>query len=292
MLDGNILIIVLVVAEVARLVLVFLIGIVERELGGVKVVAHCLRFFQVLLHIHGGKLLRGHPGKRIERERRGQLLPDHGVELTAQLCDGGIKRRFSALHLRLARFRLLKRHGADLTELIAQLHFLDRAVKRRGLTGQGRGLVLQAQQVYVERLPRHQKLVFRVAELADQIGIILLELTVLNVVEGLAQRIVLILKTLIGVRLARTGDLQHHPLGLRDLVEAVAQVLVHFVVVYALDRGDVLLQRHDGVIARFHPCAEVFKAQRACRVRRGLRGLLRGGFLFVLFICQRADRQR
>ena len=143
MLDGNILIIVLVVAEIARLVFVFLVRVLERELGGVEIIARRLCLFQVLLHIHGGKLLCGHPGKRIERERRGQLLPDHGVELTAQLCDGGIKRRFSALHLRLARFRLLKRHGADLTELIAQLHFHDRAVKRRGLSRQRGGLLLQ-----------------------------------------------------------------------------------------------------------------------------------------------------
>ena len=291
MLDGNILIIVLVVAEIARLVFVFLVRVLERELGSVKVVARCLRLFQVLLHIHGGKLLRGHPGKRIERERRGQLLPDHGVELTAQLCGGGIDRRFSALHLRLARFRLLKRHGADLTELIAQLHFLDRAVKRRILSRQRGGLVLEREKADIQRFTRRQKRSLRVAELADEVGVVLLELALLDVVEGLAQGVVALCKGLIGVALA-LSHLDQTPLGGGDTVEAVAQVLVHLVIVQALDRGDILLEREKGVVSCAHTRAEVFKAQRACRVRRGLRGLLRGGFLFVLFICQRADRQR
>ena len=290
MLDGNILIIVLVVAEIARLVLVFLIGIVERELGSVKVVAHCLRFFQVLLHIHGGKLLRGHLGKRIERERRGQLLPDHGVELTAQLCGGGIDCRFSALHLRLARFRLLKRHGADLTKLIAQLHFLDRAVKRRILSRQRGGLVLEREKAYIQRFTRRQKRSLRVAELADEVGVVLLELALLDVVEGLAQGVVALCKGLIGVALT-LSHLDQTPLGGGDTVEAVAQVLVHLVVVYALDCGDVLLEREKGVVSCAHTRAEVFKAQRACRVRRGLRGL-RGGLILFLFVRQRADRQR
>ena len=291
MLDGNILIIVLVVAEIPRLVLVFLVGVLERELGCVEIIARRLCLFQVLLHIHGGKLLHGHPGKRIERERRSQLLPDHGVELTAQLCGGGIDCRFSALHLRLARFRLLKRHGADLTELIAQLHFLDRAVKRRILSRQRGGLVLEREKADIQRFTRRQKRSLRVAELADEVGVVLLELALLDVVEGLAQGVVALCKGLIGVALT-LSHLDQTPLGGGDTVEAVAQVLVHFVVVYALDCGDVLLEREKGVVSCAHTRAEIFKAQRACRVRRGLRGLLRGGLILFLFVRQRADRQR
>lgn len=141
------------------------------------------------------------PGRALSVSGRGQLFPDHGVELTAQLCGGGIDRRFSALHLRLARFRLLKRHGADLTKLIAQLHFLDRAVKRRILSRQRGGLVLEREKAYIQRFTRRQKRSLRVAELADEVGVVLLELALLDVVEGLAQGVVALCKGLIGVAL-------------------------------------------------------------------------------------------
>ena len=152
-------------------------------------------------------------------------------------------------------------------------------------------MVLEREKADIQRFTRRQKRSLRVAELADEVGVVLLELALLDVVEGLAQGVVALCKGLIGVALA-LSHLDQTPLGGGDTVKAVAQVLVHLVIVQALDRGDILLEREKGVVSCAHTRAEVFKAQRACRVRRGLRGLLRGGFLFVLFICQRADRQR
>ena len=189
-----------IVVALRAAVVVFLVGVVERLFRGVEVVARRLCLFQILLHIHGGKLLRRDGRQCAERERRGQLLADHRVELAAKRGDVHVERRLAALKLNLARLCLLERHGADLPELIAQLQLRKRAVQRRVLPRERGGLLLKPEEGYVGGLRHLDGGILHVFELVDDAGVVLLQLAVAHGVELLAQRIVLCLERLVRQR--------------------------------------------------------------------------------------------
>ena len=81
-----------------------------------------------------------------------------------------------------------------------------------------------------------------VLDLADRVGIVLLEVAVPDVVEDLPQGAVGLVQGAGGGAVAR---LDQEPLGVGDLVELLAELFLHHLIVNGLDAADILIQDAD-----------------------------------------------
>ena len=137
------------------------------------------------------------------------------------------------------------------------------------------GLLLQAHQGDVQVLAPGHHLVDGVLQLPDHVGVVRLELPVLDGVKYVPQGVVALVQGVGG--LAGPHE-NHHPLGLGDVVELPAQVLVHLVVVDVLDSGDVLNENSGVEALRPDAVVQIPPGHRPLRVGFRLRlGLLRFG---------------
>ena len=115
--------------------------------------------------------------------------------------------------------------------------------------------VLQLQNGDIQRLAAHDHLILGVLQLPLGVLVVRLQLTLLQILKGLPQRVVLAVqragdvlggesgrKTAVSHHCVGVSRLQHAPLGLGQTTEACPQVIGQLVVVDAVDDFDGLLQ--------------------------------------------------
>ena len=120
----------------------------------------------------------------------GGLLADQSLKLRFIGRDRGIQRIQLADHLGALRLHLVHGLPGHLAQLLAQAQLLQAPVQGGQAPLAVGGLLLQAHQGDVQGLAGGHHLIHRAVQLPDHIGVVRLDLAVLQVVKGVPQRIV------------------------------------------------------------------------------------------------------
>ena len=115
-------------------------------------------------------------------------------------------------------------------------------------------------------------LVHRVLQLPHHIGVVRLQLSVLDRVKGLPQSVIGLVQ---GVSTHAVAHQDHHPLQIGDVVDLSAQIIIHQVIVDALDAADVLRQDQGAQAPLPDAAVQVGPGHCPLRVGPGILGLLR-----------------
>ena len=232
---------------------------------------------------------RGPPVLSLDRQGAqgdlpGGLRPNQGLKLRFIGRDRGVQRVQLADHLGALRLHLVHVLPGHLAQLLAQAQLLQAPVQGGQAPLAVGGLLLQTNQGDVQGLTGGHHLIHRAVQLPDHIGVVRLDLALLQIVKGVPKGIVCVGQG--AVIPAHDGDV---PLGVGDVVELPPQILVHQIVVDPLDPADVLREHPGAQAPRPDPAVQIGPGHRPLRVRRELcfllyllGGAVRGSFLLAL----------